>query len=330
MMPANTIPVFPVLCLQQAGREFPHAWKLADEQRANRGKDAWPDWCFLPSRGWINIIQEHCGTISSWNDFHFAYTHLLAALGAWRPTQDICRFEPTLYEALCTTPLEGDLPCEVLYRLPSWCLYMETPGLQYRSSPLEGFWVHLEYDVFSHTSELWMILAAQSAQLFPVVLDLGPWPIKKALEKSINTAIASGLPHARPDSKEMPEILNSLRSLVNLTLYMCSDTPDLRPGISLQRRPVAKKVKGGLRFFPPDMPNIISVGEKFEKEFASVTDSAEHPHGSPRPHLRRAHWHHFWTGSRKEAQYGNPGQELILRWVSAHYVGKKSSDEETA
>lgn len=36
--------------------------------------------------------------------------------------------------------------------------------------------------------------------------------------------------------------------------------------------------------------------------------------GSPkRTHLRRAHWHHFWTGSGDDRQ-------LILRWVSSTVI----------
>lgn len=47
----------------------------------------------------------------------------LGALGAWRVSQGIYRFDPALYGALPSTPVDGELPCEVLYRLPEWCVF---------------------------------------------------------------------------------------------------------------------------------------------------------------------------------------------------------------
>src|SRR5690606_8718894 len=46
-----------------------------------------------------------------------AYT----TLAAWRMTQGIYRIDPALYDALITTDLAGDIPANVLMRLPEWC-----------------------------------------------------------------------------------------------------------------------------------------------------------------------------------------------------------------
>jgi hypothetical protein len=35
-------------------------------------------------------------------------------------------------------------------------------------------------------------------------------------------------------------------------------------------------------------------------------------HASPRPHVRRAHWHTYWTGPRKDPQKRKP----VLKWLS--------------
>ena len=39
----------------------------------------------------------------------------LAALRSWRVTQGVYRFDQDLYEAVRGTPIEGDLPAEILY-----------------------------------------------------------------------------------------------------------------------------------------------------------------------------------------------------------------------
>lgn len=36
-------------------------------------------------------------------------------------------------------------------------------------------------------------------------------------------------------------------------------------------------------------------------------------HASPRPYMRRAHWHHYWTGKGRT--------ELILKWIEPVFVG---------
>ena len=38
-----------------------------------------------------------------------------------------------------------------------------------------------------------------------------------------------------------------------------------------------------------------------------------------RPHIRRAHWHHFWTGSKDN-------RKLVLKWVAQTSVGAKNGD----
>lgn len=50
------------------------------------------------------------------------------------------------------------------------------------------------------------------------------------------------------------------------------------------------------------------------KESAQPSDSDSEPttHNSPRPHMRRGHWHHFWTGPKNEPE----NRLLVLRWLS--------------
>ena len=73
----------------------------------------------------------------------------LAALGAWRVTQGIYRFDPDLYLAIIETSVDGDLPHDVLYRMPEWCVYVETPGMLWLGVQLHGFFAHLESDAKS-------------------------------------------------------------------------------------------------------------------------------------------------------------------------------------
>ena len=85
-------------------------WKRADFLRASRGKDGlpdWPEWCYLPIGGWLAIVSGGSSKVS----LHMGgNVGRLAALGTWRATQGIYRFDPTIYQAIINTPMDGDVP----------------------------------------------------------------------------------------------------------------------------------------------------------------------------------------------------------------------------
>ena len=124
--------------LNTASRDYPSAWSQADEFRAGHGASLpdWPAWCYLPMAGWHAIVSAARGSMSL--DTIGAVARL-AALGAWRCTQGIYRFDAALYDAIRETPVSGDIPSDVLYQLPEWSVYVETPGVAWMGSPMAGF-----------------------------------------------------------------------------------------------------------------------------------------------------------------------------------------------
>ena len=111
--------------LSTFGRLYPDAWKQVDEFRASRKElGDWPDWCFLPLAGTYAIVSKG-KTVQSPNQAH--HIGILGALAAWRVTQGIYRFDLTTFDALWKTPVTGDIPTEVLFHLPEWCVYIPDP-----------------------------------------------------------------------------------------------------------------------------------------------------------------------------------------------------------
>lgn len=105
-------------------RKYPNAWKQVDEFRASRGKDIeqWPDWCFLPLGGAYAIVDDESRRKHEFPDF--GDISRLGALAAWRVTQGIYRFDPAVYEAVRNTAIERNIPCDVVYHMPEWCIYI--------------------------------------------------------------------------------------------------------------------------------------------------------------------------------------------------------------
>src|SRR5438067_1968447 len=48
----------------------------------------------------------------------------------------------------------GELRAGLLYRLPEWCVYVETPGRTLLGAPLHGIYAHLEWDANTGRTEL--------------------------------------------------------------------------------------------------------------------------------------------------------------------------------
>lgn len=308
-----------------AGKMYPNTWKMVDEFRADRGKNVpnWPAWCFLPLAGFYAIVSADAGV----NRLPLALVSdvaRLGALGIWRATQGVYRFDPAVYESVRDTPLTGDLPCDVFYRLPEWCVYIETPDVETAWGRQHGAWVHLEWDANTGRTELRVVLD-MDATLLPLVLHLGDWPITEALERfSAEAAKQADTDWVKLHPEQISDLKLLAEPLVSLTLYLCSVNAEF--GDERPQRPRPKKTKRGWRLFPPDNPRTwdiaVRLGSAIRHYYQSEQTGQLGTHEGPRPHIRRAHWHSFWTGPRDDPD----NRRLIVKWMPPIPVNISDSD----
>ena len=99
-----------------------------------------------------------------------------------------------------------------------------------------------------------------------------------------------------------------------MLLYLCTDDPDLRPHV----------VAGlGAKRAGPGQARAVEAGWRLGTALRSARARYESVPGGPTgrqvvPHLRRAHWHHYWTGPMSSPQ----GRRLVLRYLFPVQVGK--------
>jgi hypothetical protein len=319
----------PLQHLVDISRDYPDLWHLVDQLRPTCGSGLlrWADWCFLPLAGAYAIVS---GGADDRVPFHRSgEIARIGALAAWRPTQGIYRFDPTFMDAIWTTPLRGGLPVELFFRLPEWCVYIETEGRPVLDGSLHGFFCHLEDEPREPGHYELRLLLDTDESLHPVPIHLA---YGSTIERGLADTLEEGKRNAARGLLPADISLQSVRlegfsevisPLVSLVLYLCSDSPDLqalggpdRPGRS---RP--QKTKQGWRIFPPDKPRVWNVGDNlgallraaYERERdrdGHETADLGGTHASPRPHKRRAHWHFLWTGPKRE-----PARRLILKWL---------------
>ena len=321
--------------LSAAAKLYPGAWRQFDGFRQSRDDlGGWPDWCYCPLAGAYAIV--------SGGGQNRAPVHLmpdvgrLGALAAWRPTQGIYRFDPAVYESLITTPITGDIPSESLLYLPEWCVYIETPGMTdfggdlfgSPGGPLHGFFAHLEHDANNQRQELRFLLDSEN-WLQPWMLHLGNWTLAESLANVSKTAALHGreigLKLATPQADEISELARAFEPLLSLLLYLCQPEPDYA-GSEKPANPQPKRTKTGWRLFPPDKARTWDVGVRMGAAIRQAQTQAEAPIGprdtpnaSPRPHLRRAHWHTF--------RHGKDRVETRVKWLPPIPVNMDLSDD---
>jgi hypothetical protein len=114
--------------------------------------------------------------------------------------------------------------------------------------------------------------------------------------------------------------LSDIAPLVALVLYLCAENAEIAPapGTAAARPapPAPKRTKRGPRLFPPPHTAGWDVGLRIGAALRRATAAAGDPapaadaagRSSPRPHIRRAHWHTFRIGE------GRTGRKL--RWMA--------------
>ena len=322
-------PLPPDQVLQHYTRRYPHVWSGLEHffvHKEDGDLPIWPPYVFVPVAGAYAALGQ--GKLIT--DPSLAKDiPIVAALGAWRPTQSIYKFAPTLLEALLDTPITGDIPHEVLHQLPEWCVYIETPPL-----PCHGFWAHLEWDVNKGHEELRLLLLFNDGpphSLLPVIIYLGGTiedGIKRAWETAMDNLTGLDTSTWRTWAEETTPkgsdtVLAKLDGLVSVLLYLCTPDPDYKGTSGPPSRPTPKKTKKGIRIFPAPGPRIVKVGDMIEEALKiSMNQRSNHNttrisgRRSPRPHIRRGHWHHYWIGPRTGER------KLILKWLHPLIVGK--------
>ncbi len=313
--------------LREMTGSYPKAARQADMFR-NDPPMAWPAWCFLPRTAVTAIVTNGRDLDQASQTYaEVGMGILLHTALCWRPGQDIARFDPELYQALVETPLSDEIPEELLYRLPSWCMYVELQNEEFH-----GFFVHLEFDPVEVRSELRLLFLPHGTGLpMPIIMHLG--------HNSIQAGIASFLAESRRranESRTFTQILNRIESspdyslhnekvdrlirlALSLTLYLCSAEPEYGPQADGSRQPgmpSPKKVKGGWRIFPQDRPKIWEIGKETGIKIRAARAGQGGGSGTRRPHIRRAHWHTYWTGKKKFAEGETPvPQTPQAKWL---------------
>lgn len=329
----------PLANVAALAKRFPAGWREIDHAREER-KNSWPSGCFLPLNCAYEILRDKYGPPEHIDVAAFG------ALGTWRITQGIYRFDQTLLDELWRTPITGAIPSDLLERLPEWCCYVPVdPPRRFLRIPIRGFFVHLDWDATK--KDLRFLLdfddhpdlsyresrGAPGIRLGLVELAIVKGTLEDCIAATIKSARSriekTGVTYGSVEqANEMLTLfensaLDSYAPLVSLALYLCSASPDI---IGTRRDIVQTRTRrNGCVTMAPIYPQTWEVGFKIgatlrkARTLEASTEDRGGSHASPKPHIRRAHWHAFWTGAKDL-------RRLVLKWLHPILVAAGDGD----
>lgn len=294
----------------------------------------WPRWCFLPYVYWKSML------LKSEPSKHPVLTNeqkveldFLSILGTWRYSQGIYTLHPDFLTALTETPIDGILPSEVFHRLPEWCVYVKTPGFTWLSKPLHGFWVQNEYNIYNKLSNLHILLDSDYEKQTSWRFRANNCTVVDIINTEINNLIDAGN-SIYCDVLKVNEIRDYyvgkkgelLKKILTIILYICSDEPEIDdsriPGV-YPKYPERVKTKKGFRLFPAPGPRYWRVGEPTGRVLSQARSDQEQERNSAgrhiRAHLRRGHWHGFWSGKMDAPEQ----RKFSYHWLPPQLVAGK-------
>jgi hypothetical protein len=271
-----------------------------------------------------------------------SFSRMIVPLATWRVTQGIYRIDSEVAEAIWNTPIAGQLPAELLFHMPEWCVYIETPGRSLSTGKrLEGFFAHLNM-ASATVPELHLLLDDPAGVLHSIGIPLSASTLEEACriasigrtnyEHKIcwSNGNASMMGEVRMAAAAPPDAAANLSPLISTLLYICSESADFRDKAGIRNapgRPSQVQTRKGPRVFPPDNPTIWETGYRLGAALRCAvrteTGRAGTSHSSPMPHIRRAHWHSFWLGRRDSAAE----RRLAVRWLPPIPIGLSAPEE---
>ncbi len=295
----------------------PGAMDLLDDQvRKERGRSLpdWPEWCWYPS-----------ACAEALTDDRPDQARMVAAIGAWRQGRSIYRVDPLTAAALADTELPDEIPALTLLELPEWGLYLT--GMR-TDPPVNGVFVHLDWSFDRRRPELWIVVDVGELEETFLLLALPVFLDHPSLADSLAAAVTQAGPSTPEPGEEritldtrtvLPgvhgtgDLLGIVRPVVAVLLYLCSAAPDVVDPDRPDARPRRARARGG-------QPRVWEVGYRISTAIRQprTTDAAgDGQHRAPEAHLRRAHWHTYWVGSRAEPDQ----RRRELRWIQPTLIG---------
>jgi hypothetical protein len=298
----------PEECFLRIGQEFPGIWRMYYQLEAKNGPpyfshniNPWlikEKWLFPPK----NKEEEY-----SFSNFMFCTN----ALGAWGVAKNEIHIDESILTSLYPYTLKSEETYpDLLYRIPYYCVYVDWRTgfdviVKDQPNKALGFFAHTFIGKDSSCTIIIIgvhkgPLVNQGAKIYEFILV--PWG-----------GIVNGVPKLFHQNKK--EIVGRA---ISCLLFINQQFDEHHPSLIHYVKTIPKiiKNKNGLMLMPSKKKITFTVGNELGQTIRNAQERFMQQvgtHASPCPHIRRAHWHTYLTGPKKNVPIENRKRKLM--WI---------------
>lgn len=291
------------------------------------GLPSWPDWCYAPIAAAISVATENLPDTFEVRIQAMRDAQRIAALAPWRISKEVFVMDEGMQELLFEQADDLKLDPEAFLRLPYPCFYIQfAPETGLNGEIYHGVFVHLEFDPYTKERELRLLYLNQNGKTIGVPVHIDCNTIEESIETTDKEAFRN-IPEEKADFRRALLVETETRrksayfykQTLQLVLYLCAQNAEIAPNSEqtfyTHRTATVKDRYAEIRKWDVGI-RIGNAVRAYRKASATQYKHAGGTHASPRPHLRRGHWHNFWTGAKADPS----SRKLILKWVAPTFV----------
>lgn len=317
----------PLIITNYINEKYPDCWNMLEQMR-DCGVEYDKKRCYVPIGACLAVTGQEKDMMQSVYD-----SQIMAAAASWRIHKQVYRFTPEMQDMLMKQNGGSDMvvPVQALDNMPYQCIYIKLNG----DTGTDGFFVHFESDVNTGELELRLLLIGDNNRCQPLILHLNEnETLKDSVEKMLDQSQKNGMDFAETvkiwgigREGYIQEYVSMVKPYLQLVLYLCAENKEVSENPEQKRITRIPRKKEYIRdkFREVQMwdcgVNITETIRKFGRSHAAGTVSVNNEtqreiSGTPkRPHSRRGHWHHYWTG-----HIGTQDRKLVLKWVAPTFI----------
>lgn len=306
----HPVPI-PLKMVTEFEQKFPGCYQICDDliKKARGDSDIWEK-VYIPISASNAVMGIIYGDMTKGTILH--------ALYSWRQAKQIFVFEKNLCEEILKTEQAEKVPLEALESIPYYAFYINFEYLDIDIGKIfSGFFVTFEEE--ERERELRITAITSLGEVVPFYL-----PLKK--DKTISDSLSESR-----GAKKMEKILrvdfnvknlsDIILKFLSLIVYICCKNADIAENPEQRAYRRSYTSTNLIKDIPREI-QILDVGcrlwEKLRRTIYANPKEAVKKGGEfddknqkrKRPHIRSAHYHHFWTGKR-----GTPERKLVVKWI---------------
>ena len=319
-------------------------WERARLQKEEheQGGERWPACLYLSTDAVYDKIRSIASALLEGGfdtedaaEQAFNVSARTATLSAWCATKGVYVLDSAISRDVLSSSLRGELPVDLLCGLPEWSVYVILPDKLNVVCDAEGGYTGSMGGFFASVvgsaGNLSLALLPDLGGDVFTTLQVFLLPLRSGYNLSdleLNP-VRGGIAEERADEARV-SVRAMIKVCLNALLFISSQLDDIRGPHDTRPQRVLRTKKRRRKpplIIKPRKSTKWEVGWRMGSQLRAARARREGAGAvteglTPKPHVRRAHWHAYWTGPKALPKK----RKLILKWLHPILVGDHTQD----